>query len=263
MKRFLIVQLADIGDLILTTPAIAALRDAHPDAHIALLATMPAVSLLPDGLVDHVILFDKHSFDHPKALLKPANMRKAAALARTLWREHCDTTIYFHHFSSVFGAIKFAVLTWSSRSARRIGLENGHGFFLTERLPDRGFGAEHQVQYWLDLVALAGADKSPRPTQIKIGEAKSIPATKSPRIAIHGGGGERGLARRWDADKFAAVADRLAQDCGAQIILVGSTSDNNEAVKAAMHVEPLDLSGQTTLPELAGVLKSCDLFIGA
>ena len=146
MPRFLIVQLADIGDLILSTPALFALRDAHPDAHIAVLASMPAASLLPDHLADKVILFDKHTFDNPKALLKPANLRKAIVLARTLWRERCDTAIFFHHFTTRFGVLKFAALALCARSATRIGLDNGHGFFLTKRLPDRGFGADHQAQ---------------------------------------------------------------------------------------------------------------------
>ncbi len=271
MPRFLIVQLADIGDLILSTPALSALREAHPDAHIALLTTMPAASLLPEELVDHIIVFDKHTFDNPKSLLKPANLRKALALARTLWREHCDTAIFFHHFTTRFGALKFAALTWSARCATRIGLDNGHGFFLTQRLPDRGFGAEHQAQYWLDLVGLVGADTSPRPAQVKIDtvEAASklakqaVAPTKLPRVVIHAGGGSYSPARRWNPAKFAAVADRLAQECNAEIVLVGSLDDNAAEVKAAMHSQPLDLSGKTSLTELAGVLKSSDLFIGA
>ncbi len=265
-RRFLIVQLADIGDLILSTPALAALRDAHPDAHIAILTTMPAASILPEGLVDHVILFDKHTFDRPKSLLKPANLRKALELAGTLWRERCDTTIFLHHFTTYFGALKFAALTWSARSVTRIGLDNGHGFFLTQRLPDRGFGAEHQAQYWLDLVGMVGANPSPRPAEVKVdiaGAGLKPVLANQPRIVIHAGGGGYSLARRWSSVRFAAVADRLVEECGAEIVLVGSLDDNAAEVKAAMHSQPLDLSGKTSLTELAGVLQSSDLFIGA
>ena len=46
MKRFLVVQLADIGDLVLSTPALAALRETHPDAQIALLTTAHAAPIL-------------------------------------------------------------------------------------------------------------------------------------------------------------------------------------------------------------------------
>ncbi len=265
MRRFLIVQLADIGDLILSTPALAALRAAHPDAHIAVLTTTHAAPVLPPNLADEVIAFDKHSFDQPSSLLRPGKLREALALAGRLRRGHYDTTLFFHHFTTRFGALKFAALAWSAGSARRIGLDNGGGFFLSERLPDGGFGAKHQAQYWLDLVGLAGADSSPRPTQVKIDTGAGLrPApTKTPRVAIHAGSGGYSSARRWDAAKFAQVADRLAADCGAQIVLVGTAEDDGAAVKAAMRSPPLDLIGQTSLAELAAVLQSCDLFIGA
>src|SRR5882757_7936258 len=111
-RRFLIVQLADIGDLILSTPPLSALREAQPDAHIALLTTAQAAPVLPADLVDELIPFDKHTFDSPKALLKPANLRAALALAARLRRGHYDTAIFFHHFTTRFGALKFAALAW-------------------------------------------------------------------------------------------------------------------------------------------------------
>jgi exopolysaccharide biosynthesis WecB/TagA/CpsF family protein len=265
-RRFLIMQLADIGDLILSTPALAALREAHPDAHIALLTTAHAAPVLPDDLVDEVITFDKHTFDSPKALLKPANLREALALAARLRRGHYDTAIFFHHFTTRFGALKFAALAWSADSVNRIGLDNGSGFFLTHRLSDEGFGAKHQAQYWLDLVGVAGANAAPRPSQVKVAESiggglRPPPTTKL-RVAIHGGGSAI-PARQWEPSKFAAVADRLVEECDAQIVLLGTKTDHNAAVKAAMKADPLDLSGQTSLTELAAVLESCDLFIGA
>ena len=126
-RRFLIVQLADIGDLILSTPALAALREAHPDAHIALLTTAHAAPILPADLADEVIPFDKHTFDSPKALLQPANLREALALAARLRRGRYDTAIFFHHFTTRFGALKFAALAWSADAVNRIGLDNGIG----------------------------------------------------------------------------------------------------------------------------------------
>jgi len=99
----------------------------------------------------------------------------------------------------------------------------------------------------------------------------SVPPLRSERglggeailIAIHAGSGGYSLARRWEAEKFAAVADALHERHNAQIVLVGSKADDSPAVIAAMKHTPLDLTGKTTLPELAGFLKTCDLYIGA
>ena len=50
---------------------------------------------------------------------------------------------------------------------------------------------------------------------------------------------------------------------GAQIVLVGTAVDGAEAVAAAMTAPALNLTGQTTLPQLAALLGQCDLFLGA
>ncbi|MBK8029965.1 MAG: WecB/TagA/CpsF family glycosyltransferase [Chloroflexi bacterium] len=281
-QRFLIIQLADIGDLILSTPAISALREAHPDAHIAVLTTKHAAPILDPRLVDEVITFDKHTFDSPKAMLKPANAVALLKLAGRLHRGHYDTLLFFHHFTTRFGTLKFAGLALAAGAGRRVGLENGHGFFLTERVPDDGFGARHQAQYWLDIVARVGASNAPRPAQVATsphppapspsGEGEQSPLTwergyrgevDARLIALHAGSGGFSLARRWEAEKFAAVADALIERHNAQIVLVGGKSDDSPAVIAAMKQTPFDLTGKTTLPELASFLKECDLFIGA
>src|SRR6186713_1512466 len=106
-NRFLLVQLADIGDLILTTPAISALREAHPDAHIALLTTAHSAPVLNGThLVDEIITFDRRQFNSSKALLRPENLRRIFALHRG----HYNTLIFFHHFTLKLGTFKFALI---------------------------------------------------------------------------------------------------------------------------------------------------------
>jgi N-acetylglucosaminyldiphosphoundecaprenol N-acetyl-beta-D-mannosaminyltransferase len=173
-----------------------------------------------------------------------------------------DTIVFFHHFTLRLGTLKFGLMARASGARRRIGLQNGKGWFLTESIPDGGFGAKHQAQTWLDLVTLLGADPSPRPARVAVADY-ALPDHAGPRVAVHAGGGGYSTARRWNPAHFARVADRLADERGAQIVLVGGPGDDSETVKAAMQHTPLDLTGQTSLPQLAGVLGQCDLFIGA
>lgn len=159
-ERILLVQLADIGDLILTTPALAALRAARPDARLTLLASAHAAPVVAGtGLVDEIITFDRQSFNSSRALLRPANLRRIFSLGR------CDTVVYFHHFTLRAGTLKFALIALAARARRRVGLDNGRGWFLTDRLPDPGF-EQHQARCWLDLVALLGADAAARPAAV-------------------------------------------------------------------------------------------------
>ncbi len=159
-ERILLVQLADIGDLILTTPALAALRAAHPGARLTLLTSAHAAPVVAGaGLVDAIITLDRRGFNSSWALLRPANLRRLAGIGR------CDTVVYFHHFTLRAGTLKFALIALAARARRRVGLDNGRGWFLTDRLPDPGF-EQHQARCWLDLVALLGADAAARPAVI-------------------------------------------------------------------------------------------------
>lgn len=287
--RYLIVQLADIGDLILSTPALAALRQAQPEAHLTLLTTTHSAPVIPPELVNEVITLDRRALTGATAFYRPTNLRKILNLRQG----HYEAVIYFHHFTIRAGTLKFALIGYASGAARRIGLENGHGWFLTERLEDGGFGAQHQAQYWLDLVGLLGAETAPRGAEVQQATGYRLPATNqkavpsdepiqstgsrqsnlnmaspaptsgSPLIVIHAGGGGLSRARRWSPEQFAAVADALVESHQAQIVLVGGHDDEAAAVKAAMQSSVIDLTGQTTLSELAGLLSQADCFIGA
>lgn len=255
-RRILVVQLADIGDMVTGTPALAALREAQPDAHIALLTSTHAAHVVDPTLVDAIIPFDRQQFNSSKAFFTPANLRRIFALG------HYDTVVYFHHFTLRLGTLKFALIALATRAGQRIGLQNSNDWFLTDSIPDEGFGQRHQAQYWLDLVALLGADSSWRPFQVAVAESALVPVHR-PTVVIHAGSGGYSRARRWEPAKFAAVAAALQAEYDAQIVLVGGPDDDSEQVQVAMDQPLLDLTGQTTLAELVGVIRQADLFIGA
>lgn len=261
MMRVLIIQTGDIGDLIVSTPALSALREAHPQAHITLLATSHAAPVVMDiGLVDEIITFDAAQFNRTTAFFKPANLRKVFALRKGRY----DAVLFFRHFTLRLGTIKFALMAYASRAKRRIGLQNGNGWFLTEHLPDGGFGDKHEAQYWLNLVGLLGTQDKSYPTKVKMGASPLPKPADKKRIVIHAGSGGYSLARRWDVEHFAQVADELHRRYDeAQIVLVGGKGDDGIAVEACMTAPAINLTGQTSLAELAGVIADADLYIGA
>ena len=280
-KRILLVQFADIGDLVLTTPAIAALRDARPNDQLTLLTSAHAAPLVPTELVNQVIALEKDDSNATSAFFRPHNLRQTWKLRRG---GRYDAIVYFHHFSLRAGLLKFALLARVSGARRRYGLQNGRANFLTDSLPDGGFGAQHQAQYWLDLVSLLGADPAPRPAQVAIGESP-LPPSKAPRIVIHPGSGSYSRARRWSPRRFAQVAARLREEFGAEIVFVGTAADiphppiraesiseivfgdqaadDQTALREALTHADYDLSGRTDLPQLAAVLRDASLVIGA
>jgi len=264
-KSILLVQLADIGDLILTTPAIAALRGAYPASHITLLTTPLAAQVINKGLVDEIITLDKNLL-RPGAIWKPPVLLQIIKLLRYLRRYKFDTVVYFHHLTLSLGTLKFALIGYGANIPQRVGLDNGKGYFLTDRLVDEGFGARHQAQYWLDLVGLLGADTTPRPAYVEV-RTVDIPLPErrgaSYRVVIHAGSGGYSQARRWSPEKFATVADRLMDRYDVEVVLVGTADDDGERVSQLMRNRPINLIGKTTLAQLAAVLQKSDLYLGA
>ncbi|MDX2077033.1 MAG: WecB/TagA/CpsF family glycosyltransferase [bacterium] len=260
MTRFLVIQTGDIGDLIVTTPALSALREAHPSAHITLMATSHSAPVVMNtGLVDEIIPFDRSQFNSTTAFFRPKNLRRIWALRKNGY----DAVLFFRHFTLKLGTLKFAFIGFASHAKKRIGLQNGNGWFLTDSLPDDGFGAKHEAQYWLELVTLVGGKKNQYPTKVAIGASPLPKPVDKKRIIIHAGSGGYSLARRWDVENFALVADELHRRYDAQMVIVGGKSDDGIALEACMTAPAVNLTGQTTLAELAGVIADADVYIGA
>jgi N-acetylglucosaminyldiphosphoundecaprenol N-acetyl-beta-D-mannosaminyltransferase len=264
--RILIIQPGDLGDLILSTPAVSALREAYPQAFIGLLALSHAAPVIDGtGLVDVVVTLDRKTAGSTVAFFRPENLKRIFSLRQYRF----DTVLYFRQFTLKAGTLKFALIALASGAKRQIGLQNGNGWFLTDSLPDEGFGAKHQAQYWLDLVGLIGVDSRPRPAVVGTVDDSTLPPKipGHPRVVIHAGSGGFSLARRWSPEGFAAVANRLHQTHQAEIVLVGGKGDDTDAVEAALTPDTksnvINLSGKTPLAELTSVLASADVFIGA
>ena len=258
--RILAVQLADVGDLVLTTPALSALREARPQAKLDLLASAQALPVIPAGLVDETLPFQRGKLSASRALFTAANLRLLQRIARTRY----DTVIIFHHFTLRGGSLKFRLIAAASGARQVIGLQNGKAHFLTDWLPDAGFGARHQAQYWLDLAALLGASSAARPAAVQR-QAFPLPARDggSPLVVLHAGSGGYSRARRWPVAKFAALARQLKAERAAEIVIVGTSADDGQALAGALDFPLRNVVGATSLPQLADVIAQCDLFVGA
>jgi heptosyltransferase-1 len=119
-------------------------------------------------------------------------------------------------------------------------------------------GCDDKVEYPISVTA-----EDINSVRKKLAEAK---ADMSKIIAIHPGGGW--LSRRWKTDRYAALAGRLKNELGADIILVGgkeggaSEKGLNEEITSQAGVEICDLTGKLTLKELCAFFKMCRVFVG-
>ncbi len=271
MKRILVVKLADLGDVLTATPALRALRNAHPAAHIAALVTPRSeVALRGSTAVDEVVVFDKAPFDQPTEAGRglPGALRFAAELRRGRW----DALTLLHHLTTAFGVAKYAALCLASGAPMRAGLDNGRGWFLTHRARDDGFGARHEVDYWLEVVGLLGGFHAHPRLELAIGLSDHAWADETlvqlghgdRGVAIvHPGSGGFSLARRWPADRFAAVARGLADRLGLRPLVLHGPAPGELELAQKVAQGRLDLIGPAPSPQaLAALLARASLFVG-
>ncbi len=280
--HILVVKLATIGDLLLATPALRALRETYPQAHIDLLVT-PASAGLLDGweVIDRVIVLDKYLFDYPQQLFKnPRNLLRLRPLWHDLRDGNYDAVLLMHHLTLFFGRLKHQILMRATGAKWRIGLNNGHGWFLNVRIKDNGFGAMHEAQYNLAVAEAAGATTSDKRLTVPINEKErqqasqlineteiiEHPMINRPIIAMHPGSGGYSVARRWAPERFAQLADTLFQDVGGQLILMGGPEEaelHQQIIGMMQSGMPVrSFAGKGSIRVAAAVLEQADLFVG-
>src|SRR6266699_719878 len=278
--RILVIKMAGIGDLLLATPALRALRETYPHAHIDLLVTPDSAGILNGWqVIDRIIVLDKYLFDYPQQFLtRPHNLLRLKPLWRDLRDGHYDAVLLLHHLTLPFGRLKHQLLLRATGAQWRVGLDNGHGWFLNVRVKDNGFGAMHEAEYYLAVAAAVGAKTKDKRLVVPLSEADHRQAwqllyehetpqnIRHPIIAMHPGSGGYSTARRWAPERFAQLADSLYASVGGQLILIGGPEE------AELHSRILGMlqsgmparsfAGKGNIKVAAAVLELADLFIG-
>lgn len=269
-KRILVIRTDLMGDVILSLPAVHALRRAYPAAQIDMLVLPPNVGVLKhDPAIARIITYDPNIWRRPNAFLTPASYRAFLGLIRDLRAARYDLCLSLAgDWASVFAFL--------SGARRRVGYRGeAYPFFMTDPVPGRRYRIrQHEVDYICGLARAAGAviegeQRVPRLTvsdQARA-EVQALLEANGVRkgdllIAAHAGAAN-GVAKRWPIPYWAALADRLMTELGAKVILTGAASDAEitGAVAARVRQTPLDFAGKTTIPQLAALLERCDLVI--
>ena len=245
-----------LGDAVMTTPALAAVREGFPAARIVLLARPLVAELFrhhPD--VDEVMVYERPG-RHEGAL---GRLR----LGVELRRRRFDGALLLQN------AFDAALIAFLGRIPERAGYPtDGRRILLTVPVPlTRAILERHEVEYYLCLLDGLGIPR-PVPATLKLavtGEERETMATRLASLGIERGapivainpGATYGSAKRWYPDRFAAVADALSAEWGARIVVVGSTAETPLAgeIEAAMRNPPVNLAGKTTVRELMALLS--------
>lgn len=260
MKRILVTRTDRIGDVILSLPAIGAIRKAFPDAYIAVMVQARIDDMLKGNPnINEVIVYDKNK--KHKGILKNINFIKY------LRSKKFDMALNLHSTKRI------NLLCFLAGIPMRIGYARGKAdFLLTDKIEyTKKLGEKHEAEYSLDILRYLGIN--PEFTypfiyvrgedEKKAGEIlKNLDINIGEKFAIlHPGASCR--SKMWPLENFAKTGDMLIENLKIKVMinLAPGQADLGEKVRGLMKNKPVFFCEPTTLGELAALFKKADLVI--
>ncbi len=261
--RILLLRLERIGDLLMTLPAIAELRQLVPDADIDLVVGSwnSAIARAVPGL-SRVITLDAAWLAREGGGLE----LPALFTATREWRaRRYDMAINFEPDVRSNLLLAMARAKWTS------GYRSGGGGALLDVALDYDVAlhtsdnARRLVLHTLgstSATTTAGSSRLELPPDARDHAARLLARAGSPIVGVHASGGR--AVKQWPLERFAEVARRLITDRNATIVLTGSAADRPLAAAVGQGLPAgrvIDVSGALDLPALGALLERLDLYV--
>ena len=264
IKRIVVRAPTWVGDAVMSLPALHELRRIFPEAHITVAA--------PPGTAD--IFLDSDSMNEIIVQSRGGLLSQFSQAGE--WRQRqFDLAVIFQNS---FGA---AAVASRGRVPIRIGYATDRrSFLLTHPLPVPEWKDQrHESFYYLNIVAelerLLLGTSTVNTTEpqfaLHVSEERKVRARRfladhladlTKPIALLCPGSINSRAKRWPPERYAALADRLAQ-AGMTVGLIGSRGEISVSEEVAAHAEssPLMLTGKTTVAEAVAFISIADVLI--
>ncbi len=261
IKKLLVRSTNWIGDAIMTSPAVRAIRRNFPDAHISMLAkpwVAPVFAHSP--YVDEIVIYD-------------ANGRHGGALgplklARDLRAHDFDAAILLQN------AIEAALIAFLAGIPIRMGFDtDARRFLLTHAVRrTKAIKKIHQTGYYLKILEGLGMSGGSQTLELSLGLADVRRAgmflaergvdPKRPIIGLNPSA-TFGPAKQWFPERYAALGDLLAKEMGAGILIFGGPGDRElgRTITDLMASPAVDFSGRTSLGEAMALIGRCNAFV--
>ncbi len=256
MRKFLVVNMNYLGDALLTTPAIAALRRAHPDAQIDTVVGAGAAFEVLQGNPDLNAII---------ARTDPGSLGRVMQTYQLLRDGRYTDAVILPPLPA------YAAAAWLARTPRRVG-QGGRGMnrFLSELRSTR---AVHMADAMLDTMPLPPERNRPRRPPV-VTVSPEARARAEALLSEHGIDMSRGLVavnvgatrpqKRWFAESFAETLDRLGD---VACVIVGAGKEDHaladDVLRRTVRARPVSLVGQTDVKTLAAVLQCSDVLLSA
>ncbi len=257
--KILVLKPSSLGDVVQALPVARLLRRHFPEAEIHWWLNRELAPLLEhDPDIRRVIPFDRKRWG------APTGWPSALRIIRGMRRERYDWVIDLQSLA------RSGLVAWLAQGGLTVGLDDrreGASGFHDVSVPRASYQT-HAVDWYLDVLRWQGVpvhwdfDWLPRNEDAATVVESVWPANGHRWIALQPGA--RWLNKRWPAEHFAALAQRLlAHDESLRIVVLGGDADRPLGAQVAglAGERCLDLTGQLSLPGMVEWLRRCSLMI--
>ena len=267
-KKFLLIKVSSLGDVVHALPALATLRTNHPSAYIAWLVEEPYRVLLHNNHdLDEIIVIRTRHWRKNWTLKTLGEIRDTIALLR---KRQFDIAI------DLQGLIKTGLIALLSGAPQRLGLhrkncrESLNALFSNKRASFVEKGA-HVVNIYLNLVRLAGGTKpAPQPQPLEAPEEtkakvdvffqENTDLSEKPIVVINPGAGFP--TKLWKLDRFAKLADRITAEQGFNVLLAWGPGEKEMAeLISGLMTENSWIAPKTSIQESIALFRHAALMI--
>lgn len=264
-NNILLIKMSSLGDILHSLPFAAALRSRYPHAKITWMVHPQFAGFLPDPpVIDEVLYFDKVKFNSIGFGEKIAYFKELRDMLRS---KNFDLVI------DLQGLFKSAVIAAMCGCENRIGYcEMREGSKFVSKAIKGEHSKDHVIERYLDVARYLGAEvkEIEFPMPDLTAESQSI-ANKLAANGVYDNSyvvivpGARWETKVWPADHYADLAKMIIED-GRSVVLAGGAEDKVKglAISAKVNSDKLvNLIGETSLKELAALIKGCSVYISA
>lgn len=271
--KILIINPYGIGDVLFTIPLVRNLKHHFPQSVISYLSNRRCSQFLQHySYIDKVFVYERDEF---KSLLSKSFfsfLKESRQLFDSIRNSKFDYVIDF----SLNGSFSF--LSWINGIPKRIGFNyKNRSPYLTKKIPLSGYESKHVVEYYLSILDYWSLPVMDRHLDIPVSteaeawvkqqmKERGVSLTQLRIGLVPGGGaswGKDAHYKRWRAENYAKLADKMVEKLKAQIILMGSLEEKDisrRIVELAKH-KIVDFSAETSILQLAHLFQSCSAVV--
>lgn len=257
--RVLVIKLSAVGDVVLITPSLRALRSRFPRAHITVVVGRESRELLQRcPYVDSLVVFERDRDGTPWGLWR---------VGARLRRAQVDLVVDLQNnrLSHWLGVL--------SGAPRRFGFGGRRwSWLLTDRATDPASPVPPVAHQFRVLEPLGIREADPRlelwPSEADQQVVRQLLAEAwvpegAPLVGLHVGGSRRWQSKRWPVECCVQLVDRLAAERHIRTVLTGEKADGPLAqqIARAARAKPVMAVGRTSLAELAAMITRCQAFV--